>query len=106
MMKSVLRFPHTVKGLAVAALVTLAVSAGAYAQSGAVDRGAHPVIAISTAGHGSASFDWRAKRGVNGETMVLLARYKPRLRVLNPLGRGSYVCSPAGFGHKSRCYQR
>ena len=106
MMKSVLRFPHIGKGLAAAALLTLAVSAGAYAQSAAVDRGTHPLIAVSTAGHGPASFDWLAKRGSSTDATLFQARYKPVLRSVSPLGRGSYVCSPAGFGRKSRCYQR
>jgi hypothetical protein len=45
-------------------------------------------------------FDWMAKK-----TAVMPARFS-----LDPvpaqaqIGNGSYICSPAGFGHKSRCY--
>ena len=45
-------------------------------------------------------FDWMAKK-----TAVIPARFS-----LDPvparaqIGNGSYICSPAGFGHRSRCY--
>lgn len=48
-------------------------------------------------------------RSGRSETLNLFAAAKPRSvkKVTVPvLGRGAYICSPAGSGSKSRCYQR
>ena len=45
-------------------------------------------------------FDWMAKK-----TAVIPARFSlDPVPVRAQIGNGSYICSPAGFGHKSRCY--
>ena len=56
-------------------------------------------VAKSVAGKGSAKFDWLAKRNPSPEKPVLAAYNAP-------LGSGSWICSPAGFGKKSQCYAR
>ena len=60
-----------------------------------------PRIVVKTAaGKGAARFDWLAtarSKTVHPPTRSAQAR---------SLGNGSYVCSPAGFGSRSRCYKR
>jgi hypothetical protein len=58
-------------------------------------------IAVKTvAGKGSARFDWLAStRRQDATRPTVSAKAKS-------LGNGSYVCSPAGFGSRSRCYKR
>lgn len=55
---------------------------------------------ITAAGHGSARFDWLA----NGQS----AGTRSNLKLVSsaPLGKGSWICSPAGFGQQARCYRR
>ena len=45
-------------------------------------------------------FDWHAKR----ERVQKASYTVTPVRVTHQIGRGSYICSPAGFGRKSRCY--
>lgn len=48
------------------------------------------------------SFDWQGPRpGGSQENVTRQTRLASVL-----LGRGSWVCSPAGFGKRSRCYSR
>ncbi|MDQ2090285.1 hypothetical protein [Marimonas arenosa] len=54
----------------------------------------------SVAGSGTARHDWLAKRSAVGSTKN--SRVVQRVS----LGRGSWICSPAGFNRKSRCYRR
>ncbi|MYM55938.1 hypothetical protein [Thalassovita mangrovi] len=54
-------------------------------------------IVKTHAGKGAARFDWMAKQGLNKQTRIQRV-------VLH--GRGSWICSPAGFGKKSSCYSR
>lgn len=55
--------------------------------------------AKSVAGNGSTRFDWLAKR----DTIKTNA---PRVSRRAMLGNGSWICSPAGFNRKSRCFKR
>ena len=54
----------------------------------------------SVAGTGAARFDWLARRDTSGSGKV--TRVKQRVA----LGRGSWICSPAGFNRKSSCFRR
>jgi hypothetical protein len=99
MQKSLSGLGFVTRGLAVAAALTVLTASASQAQSDVTVR---PRIAVSTAGHGSASFDWLAKRAAR----ATLAGAQAQVQVGQPHGRGSYVCSPAGFGRKSSCYQR
>ena len=83
------------KALALSATMALLAAGAAQAQP---DLKITPHAAVSAAGKGSASFNWLAKRTAK-PTLVTA-------RVGRPLGTGSYICSPAGFGRKSQCYQR
>jgi hypothetical protein len=40
-------------------------------------------------------FDWLARTNNSAP---------PRVALVRQVGRGSYICAPAGFGRKSRCY--
>lgn len=44
-------------------------------------------------------FNWLAKRGPKVTATLASARRTPA-----QIGSGSWICSPAGFGKKSRCY--
>ncbi|MDV7270011.1 hypothetical protein RYZ20_03755 [Thioclava sp. A2] len=56
--------------------------------------------AKSYAGKGSARFDWRKGQGAQPQVSLSVTKVKA------PLGNGSWICSPAGFGSKSKCYKR
>ena len=45
-------------------------------------------------------FDWFAKTRHVQNVAFIPDMGRPVLQI----GSGSYICSPAGFGHKSRCY--
>jgi hypothetical protein len=47
----------------------------------------------------TAKFDWLAKRGPAAKVTLVSDERTP-----TQIGRGSWICSPAGFGKKSRCY--
>lgn len=44
-------------------------------------------------------FDWLADRGNRARPILVSEVRTPR-----QIGSGSWICSPAGFGKKSRCY--
>lgn len=60
------------------------------------------LVSGSTVAKHSVAFDWHAKR----QLQVTPVSISGKSLVKRILGRGSYVCSPAGFGQKSRCQQR
>ena len=49
-----------------------------------------------------AGFDWLAKRTPSAQIRIYRASTEDRLP--RQIGRGSWICSPAGFGKKSRCF--
>ena len=57
--------------------------------------------AKSVAGKGAARFDGRK----GGATLTQAELATPVTRTAS-LGRGAWICSPAGFGSKSKCFQR
>lgn len=86
--------------LVVAGLIFAAPLSSAQAQqAGMLDLNPIRVSAKSTAGQGSARFDWLAGR--DGR-----AQPAPRIVQTRFLGKGSWICSPAGFGKKATCFQR
>lgn len=88
-----------------AALVAVSLSLPAIAQSGAATapRG----IAVVQLSNG-ATFNWLARKKAPQvtDTMLLSSDGASRLRKQRFFGKGSYICSPAGFGKKSRCFAR
>ena len=82
-------------------------AAGALSQSGPASAQAalvetpqllRPVVPAAPARMNG--FDWLAKK-----TALVPARFNlDPAPVPTQIGNGSYICSPAGFGHKSRCY--
>ena len=91
-----------------AACVTVLIScvgvAPVLAQSTGTPRG----IAVVQLSNGT-TFNWLAKKktraGVTNPVLVSSDNAAAKLRT-TIFGKGSYVCSPAGFGKKSRCYAR
>lgn len=83
--------------LLMAATITMAASSGAVAEGAQAGlRPRAPVTIVPSATHTAANgFDWLAKAESTPAATVTIRRQ---------IGRGSYICSPAGFGRKSRCY--
>ncbi len=88
-----------------AALVALSLGLPAVAQSGSATapRG----IAVVQLSNG-ATFNWLAKKKAPQvtDTVLLSSEGATKLRKQRFFGKGSYICSPAGFGKKSRCFAR
>ena len=55
------------------------------------------IMIKSEAGQGAARFDWLKVKG---------PAKTQRIASSIPHGNGSWICSPAGFGRKSRCHRR
>lgn len=88
-----------VHGLTLVCALGMGASGAAWAQSGMAEMRALPVMVSSAAGIGTARFDWLAKR-------VTKASSERKATKTVIAGRGSYICSPAGFGRKSHCSAR
>lgn len=86
--------------LALGMAISLSASGMASAQAALIET---PQLQIPHAQMARArmnGFDWLAKK-----TLVTKARFLvPETSVPQQVGTGSYICSPAGFGHRSRCY--
>jgi hypothetical protein len=74
------------------------------AQAQTVREGAQPGRAVVILANGT-TFDWHRKKAPRATANIATApsRYLPTGA---RLGRGSYVCSPAGFGRRSHCFSR
>jgi hypothetical protein len=83
-----------------AALVSATLCAGAASaqQAGVLDLNVTKIVTKSVAGKGAVKHDWLAKRDANDKARMTVSSASP--------GTGSWVCSPAGFGKKSKCYAR
>lgn len=68
-----------------------------------VDASASGTNPKSAAGNGRAYHDWLASRSVEAGDDG--PRGQPEIAREAP-GRGSWICSAAGFGQKSRCHVR
>ncbi len=55
-------------------------------------------VVKTAAGKGKAQFDW-LNQGTKA-AVITVAEITP------PPGKGSWICSPSGFGSKSQCYRR
>ncbi|WP_343115610.1 hypothetical protein [Ostreiculturibacter nitratireducens] len=97
------------KTLRAARIGLLAMALGASGTGGAFAQTSTDGVRAS-AGSGSnrvvrvVKFDWHAKKyrpAVRAETVTPVAQTNYLL-----LGKGSYVCTPAGFGHRSTCFRR
>ena len=63
---------------------------------------AKPGARVCLVGH-AATFDWHDKRRSAALSNAVVPRLSTKTRIY---GRGSYICSPAGFGRKSSCQAR
>ncbi len=102
--------PPFLKVVLLSALVAGLVPAGAAAQSGSGASGPRAAAVVMIPG-AAAPFDWLAKKrltrsatvqdavlvSTDGQAVVKRQRF---------FGKGSWICSPAGFGKKSRCFAR
>lgn len=57
-------------------------------------------LKTTIAGHGPARFDWLASRKITDRVRVVKIANRPSR------GRGTWICSAAGFGKQSRCHRR
>ena len=57
-----------------------------------------------------ATFNWFAKKtskhGKVSNAVLVSSENAPLVKTSRYFGKGSYICSPAGFGKKSRCFAR
>lgn len=95
--------PHSISSVSVALVVAvgfLGLSiAAAQAQMAPISVLGKGSPAVKTAaGKGRTHFDW-----LNQGTSAPVIKVAD---IVAPPGNGSWVCSPAGFGSKSRCYRR
>ncbi|CUH67532.1 hypothetical protein TG4357_03063 [Thalassovita gelatinovora] len=86
--------------IAVAAAGVIILAEAAQADGTVVPKQPTLKHAKSEAGAGKTHFDWLAKSGANDANAS-----RKTVRQAS-LGRGSWICSAAGFGKKSRCYHR
>jgi hypothetical protein len=83
-----------------AAAGTLSSSGPASAQAALVETPQLLLPVAPTAPARMNGFDWLAKK-----TALVPSRFNlDPAPVPTQIGKGSFICSPAGFGHKSRCY--
>lgn len=79
--------------------------AGAVAETGA---GSVAPRAVSVQMANGVTFNWLAKKGGKAgiTNAVLVGSQNAKPQKARFFGKGSYICSPAGFGKKSRCFAR
>ncbi len=90
---------------AVAILVLGLSLTGATAQSGS---GAPAARAVSVQLANGVTFNWLVKKSHKGQITnpaLVSSQGAPAVKT-RYFGKGSYICSPAGFGKKSRCFAR
>ncbi len=87
-----------IPGFVAVATVALVTSLPAQAET-RVDLGPSSKASVvkTAAGKGAARFDW-LNPGKPAPAM--------QVAVATPPGNGSWICSPSGFGSKSKCYRR
>lgn len=91
------------RAAAVAAFVLGLSLSGAQAQSGTT---APRAVAVQLAN--GVTFNWLAKKSTRNQlsNAALVSSETAQPRKSRFFGKGSYICSPAGFGKKSRCFAR
>ena len=101
--------PSVLKAVLISAVMLGGSGFEMLAQSAGTAPGARAAAVVHIPG--AAAFDWLAKKRVSkagqvqsavlvsaeGQTVVQRKRF---------FGKGSWICSPAGFGKKSRCFAR
>lgn len=75
---------------------TVALAGSAVAAEGTTTRSDRAVTA--------SGFDWFAN-GASANRKMLLRRAARRASMQSTKGRATWICSPAGFGQKSRCHR-
>jgi len=89
---------HRISGVLAGVTIAVTLALPLQAETLATATPATPAVAVkSAAGTGETRFDWLNPGKGAGRLQVAAA---------NPPGNGSWICSPSGFGSKSRCYHR
>lgn len=90
---------------AVAALV-LGLAAGGVTAKAGTSSVAPRAVSVQMAN--GVTFNWLAKKGGKAgiTNAVLVSSQNAKPQKVRFFGKGSYICSPAGFGKKSRCFAR
>lgn len=98
----------SLKATIVAAMLTTLCATASLAQtaaSGTASR-AGSTVQLSS----GATFNWLAKKvskhGKFSNAVLVSSENVPTVKASRYFGTGSYICSPAGFGKKSRCFAR
>ncbi|SDJ64244.1 hypothetical protein SAMN04488026_102120 [Aliiruegeria lutimaris] len=86
-------FPlRRIRRLALTASATLLIAGAGHASDTAVSPSAQTGVAVTRAGTANLNLLSAPRSGT------------PKVPVVS-MGRGSWICSPAGFGRRSRCYR-
>jgi hypothetical protein len=98
------------KAALIATLFTGMIAPEAFAQSGSGSAGSRAISVVHIPGS-AVPFDWLAKkRASKGNTLqdaeLVSSQGAATTNRQRFFGKGSYICSPAGFGKKSRCFTR
>ncbi len=101
-------FSKTLKATAVAAILAGFCATASLAQtaSAAGMPRAGSTVQLSS----GATFNWLAKKTYKhskvSNAILVSTDNAPAVKTSRFFGKGSYICSPAGFGKKSRCFAR
>lgn len=98
-------FAPVLRAAAVAAFALGLSLSGAQAQSG-LTTAAPRAVSVQLAN--GVTFNWLAKKTIKGQVSnaALVTSEGVQPRKTRFFGKGSYICSPSGFGKKSRCFTR
>lgn len=81
--------------MAAALMLAFALPAPVLAQTTQAETQLTARVMVRTSVGRANTFNWLQKTNRAGTQPI---------RIVRQLGNGSYICSPAGFGRKSRCY--
>ena len=103
-----LSFSKSLKATVVAAALTSLCASATLAQT--VASGVPPRAGSTVQLSSGVTFNWLAKKvskhGKFSNAVLVSSENAPVVKTNRYFGMGSYICSPAGFGNKSRCFAR
>lgn len=101
--------PSVLKAVLISAMMLGGSGSQMLAQSVGTAPGARAAAIVHIPG--AAAFDWLAKKrisrtGLVQSAVLVSAEGQSVVQRKRYFGNGSWICSPAGFGKKSRCFAR
>lgn len=101
--------PSVLKAMLLSVLLVGVVPVCGMAQSAGAAPGTRAAAVVHIPG--AAAFDWLAKKrvartGIVEGSILVSSDGQPIVQRKRFFGKGSWICSPAGFGKKSRCFAR